>query len=44
MAKGTDAGQRSEPGDGGEEQVKALTGESVRRDVDQQVLSRNKQL
>lgn len=44
MAKGTDAGQPSETGDGREEQVKALTSQSVRRDVAQHVLSRNEQL
>lgn len=44
MAKGTDAGQPSEPGDGREEQVKALTSQSVRRGAAQHVLSRNKQL
>lgn len=44
VAKGADAGQPSEPGDGREEQVKALTSQGVKRDAVGQVLSRNKQL
>lgn len=39
---GTEAGQPSEPGGGKEEQEKALRSQSVRRDVAQQVLPRNK--